>query len=465
MYVTVPVALFGMLFLGPLLFWLMPPRRAAIAVVLLGTLFLPNAAYSVPLLRSFDKGTATVLALVLGTLLFDGWRLINYRPHIVDLPMLVWCICPLASSISNDLGVYDGLAESMNNVNIYGLPYAIARLYIKDREGVHDLILGIVIAGLVYVPFCLLEMVKGPFFHARLYGFYPHNFWEQLKPRGWRPSVFFIHGLWLCGFMAYSAICTVCLWRSKSVARIRGIKMLWVVAAIVGMVLNCNSSGAIAIFGLASAVIFSGRYRRFACLLLVLLPMVYTTLRASGLWSGENLVALYGGKEEHEGRSLNTRLELEDRILGHALEQPLFGWGGYGRAVNIKTEDTRGTWTEALWTKAVGERGLVGLWAWMLSGLLPAWLALQFVDRRRRFSFEDGAVLALILLPVVQTIYGLVVLDFSPVNPFCSGALAGFVAAYNPSLATLRRNALEEESIAYDEFSGDAMTAESMEHA
>ncbi|MEI7460817.1 MAG: hypothetical protein WCK15_15515 [Pirellula sp.] len=470
MYPTAPLALFGLLFFGPLLFLLMPPRRAAIAVVLLGTLFLPNNGYAVQVLRSFDKGTSTALAMFLGLLLFDGAKLVSYRPHWIDIPMLLWCFCPVASSISNDLGFYDGLADSMVNVTKFGLPYTIGRVYIKSREGVRDLVVGMVTAGLVYVPFCLLEIFKGPFFHHNLYGFYPHNYWEQLKPGGWRPSVFFMHGLWLCGFMAYSAICAVCLWRGRSVARICGIKIHWVVVAIVGTLLKSNSNGAVAIFGIASAVLVSGRYRRLACAVLILIPIVYTSLRITGLWSGGNIVDFYGGKTGNAGYSLNVRLDLENRIVARAMQRPVFGWGGYGRAfLPIVTDDARGTWTEAIWTKAIGERGLVGLWSWMLSGLLPAWLALRFVERRRYLAFEDGAVLALILLPPVQTIYGLMVLDFSPVNPFCSGALAGFVAAYQPSLSTLEAEALEAD-IGYDEMGedemvGDAATAESVEHA
>jgi len=63
----------------------------------------------------------------------------------------------------------------------------------------------------------------------------------------------------------------------------------------------------------------------------------------------------------------------------------------------------------------------------------------------------------------------LAVLDFSPINPFCSGALAGFVAVYQPSLSDINAEALEE-SIGYDEIGddemvGDEATAESVEHA
>ncbi len=226
MYLTVPLALFGILFAGPLLFALMPARRAAILTMLLGTMFLPNAAYQVPILRSFDKGTATVLATLLGILLFDSGRLMRYRFHWVDIPMVVWCLCPLASSLSNGLGFYDGLAEIMQQLNLFGLPYFIGRLYITDREGAAELARWLLIGGLTYVPFCLWEMKGGPFFHSKVYGFYPHNWWEQLKPGGWRPSVFFIHGLWLGGFMAYASICGVCLWRSKVKIRVWGLHLL-----------------------------------------------------------------------------------------------------------------------------------------------------------------------------------------------------------------------------------------------
>ncbi len=411
-----------------MLFTMMSARRAAIAVLLLGTLFLPNAGYAVPVLRSFDKGSATVLAMLAGLLIFDTGRLTSYRFHWVDIPMMLWCACPFASSVANGLGVYDGLAEMMSNVMLWGLPYAIGRLYIRDRDGAKDLVLGLTIAGLVYVPFCLLEMRGGPFFHAKLYGFYPHNYWEQLKPGGWRPSVFFIHGLWLGGFMAYSSICGLCLWLGKNASRIWIFRMKWAALAIVGTLLKCNSNTAIVVFAVGSGVTVSGRFRRLACALLIISPIAYTSLRVTGMWSGGNLVEFYGGKGKNAGGSLNTRLELENRIVARAMQQPVFGWGGYGRSMQIETKDGRGTWTEAIWTKAIGERGLVGLSSWMLSGLLPAWLALRFVDRQRFLAVEDGAILALILLPPMQTIYGLMVLDFSPVNPFCSGALASLAA-------------------------------------
>src|SRR4051812_36821234 len=99
MFVTVHIALFGYLLVGPMLFAIMPARRAVIVTMLLGTMFLPNAAYAVPVLRDYGKGTATVYSALLGILLFDGARLMRYRFSWVDIPMVIWCICPMFSSL------------------------------------------------------------------------------------------------------------------------------------------------------------------------------------------------------------------------------------------------------------------------------------------------------------------------------------------------------------------------------
>ncbi len=432
MFITVPIAIFGYMLVGPLLFTMLPARRAVIASMIIGTMFLPNASYQVPVLRAFGKSEATVFATLLGVIIFDGSRLSKYRFHWIDIPMVIWCLCPFVSSVTNGLGVYDGLAEIVPNVTLYGLPYLIARLYVWDREGARELAIGMMIGGLVYVPFCLLEMRAGPFFHSKVYGYYPHNWWEQLKAGGWRPSVFFIHGLWLGGFMAYASICALSLWWSKSAIRLWGWPISWFGLLVIVTMLNCKSNGAIAIFVLGAGVVIAARYRKLACALLIMLPLAYTSARVSGLWSGESLVSFYGGKDDQAGGSLNTRRFLEDAIITRAMEQPVFGWGGYGRSLEVMTERGKNAWTEAIWTKAIGERGLIGLWAWMLSGLLPAWIALRHVGREKAIRPADGAIIALIVLVPMHTIYGLVVLDLSPLNPFFSGAAAGLALVYLP---------------------------------
>ncbi len=87
------------------LFAVMPPRRAVIASFVGAWLFLPLVGYALPGLPDYTKMSATCYGVLLGMLLFDGARLFQFRPSWIDLPIVVWCLVPLASSISNGLGV------------------------------------------------------------------------------------------------------------------------------------------------------------------------------------------------------------------------------------------------------------------------------------------------------------------------------------------------------------------------
>jgi hypothetical protein len=112
-----------------------------------------------------------------------------------DLPMAVWCVCPMFSSLANDLGVYDGLSQSLEQTIVWGVPYWIGRAYFTDFKALRDLALGIVIGGLIYVPFCLVEMRFSPQWHTWSYGYFQHDFTQVFRFGGYRPVVFMEHGL------------------------------------------------------------------------------------------------------------------------------------------------------------------------------------------------------------------------------------------------------------------------------
>ena len=46
-----------------------------------------------------------------------------------DIPIVVWCFTPLASSLSNGLGVYDGLSACLSEIVLWGIPYYLGRVY------------------------------------------------------------------------------------------------------------------------------------------------------------------------------------------------------------------------------------------------------------------------------------------------------------------------------------------------
>jgi hypothetical protein len=441
-FITVPIALFGWIAVGLLLFSIWPARRALITCVIAGTLFLPNAGYTVPIIRAYDKQTAITLSAFVCAFMFAPRSILAFRPHWVDIPMAVWCLVPIASSLTNGLGLYDGLSDAMGQFMLWGLPYLLGRMYLTDLDAARDLMIGLFLGGVFYVPFCLWEMKGGPFWHVKLYGFYPHNYWEQLKPGGWRPSVFFIHGLWLAGYMACAGIAGACLAFGGRIKRILRVPVSWL-AVILGLVImRLQSNGAMVLFALSVAVLFWRKWRNGLVLCLILGPILYMGLRVSGMWSGEVLVTMAeeGGGSNPAG-SLNTRLELENRIIGHAMNRPLFGWGGWGRSMAIQSDTGRGTWTEGVWTMAVGRHGLVGLAAWCLSALLPATILLWKLRRESLLTSEYSPLLALLLIVVFQATYGIVVLDFSPTIPLISGTTAAMAVA---GIASKRRDMLAQ---------------------
>src|SRR4051812_36160741 len=143
MLLLIPITLFGWIPVILIIFSTLPPRRAVIVAFIGAWLFLPYAGYNVPGLPDYTKRSATCLGIALATVLFRFDWLSKLRLKWFDLPMATWCLCPMASSITNDLGVYDGLSASFDYSTAYGLPYLIGRIYFTRIEHLRELAIGI----------------------------------------------------------------------------------------------------------------------------------------------------------------------------------------------------------------------------------------------------------------------------------------------------------------------------------
>ena len=85
-------------------FVFLPPRKAVVVSFIAAWLALPNIGFNLPGMPDYTKMTATVVAVLLCMMIFDQRRLFSLRPRWYDLPMIVWCLCPFVSAITNDLG-------------------------------------------------------------------------------------------------------------------------------------------------------------------------------------------------------------------------------------------------------------------------------------------------------------------------------------------------------------------------
>jgi tetratricopeptide (TPR) repeat protein len=413
------------------LFGRVGPTRAALIAPITGWLFLPVVGFPLPGLPDYTKTTATTMGLLLGMLIFDSSRLFGLRPRWFDLPMLAWCICPFASSISNDLGAYDGLSSSVDQCMAWGLPYLVGRAYFADLAGPRRLAIGIIVGGLVYIPLCLWEIRMSPQLHATVYGFNPHSFAQTMRYGGYRPQVFMHHGLEVGMWMAAASLVGSWLWGSGALRRVWGVNFGWLLLVLTITTVLCKSTGALVLLaaGVAFFLAIKWTQSRIPVLILIAVAPLYLTTRATGSWSGAEIVnltrATAGADRE---QSIQFRLDNENMLVSKALQRPLFGWGGWGRARVYDEEGRDISITDGLWIIALGNHGMVGLAAIILAMLMPLALLLWRcpVSRWLEPDITPTAVLAILI-----ALYSIDCLMNGMINPVYIMAIGGLTALGN----------------------------------
>ena len=165
-----------------------------------------------------------------------AWR--RFRPSSFDLPMLGWCLCPLASGLANGLGAAGSVADSAYLSMAWGVPYLVGRLYFSHPAGLDVLARGIV-GGRAGLPAALRSSSSstGPVFYRcalRLPSLSDTT--GMVRYVGYRPIVFLEHGNQLGTWLASSAMAAAWLWRSGQLRRFWGMPGGLVAAAAGGPV-------------------------------------------------------------------------------------------------------------------------------------------------------------------------------------------------------------------------------------
>jgi len=430
------------------LFALMRPRRAVIAGFLGGWLFLPEMGYTWSGIPDYDKASATALAVVLGLVVFDkGRAFVQFRPHWIDAPMVIWCLIPFASSISNGLGVYDGISSSLEQMIAWGLPYLIGRAVFTQLEDLHELAMGLVLGGLVYVPFCLWEIRMSPHLHEQIYGFMQHSFAQTKRMGGWRPMVFMGHGLMVSAFMSITAVAATWLWYSGTWRRLFGIPTGVLALLLLVTAVLCKSAAAIGLLTVGLVALFTAYHGRTAIpiLLLVLAPPTYLTLRIADIYDGQSLVPLARQVVgSSRAASLQFRLEEEAVLLAHAMERPLLGWGGWNRHRQVEGEglssEEQMRVTDSLWIITLGQRGIIGVGALVGVLLLVPCLVFWLLPIRQMGRASGAPLVALSLVGVLFMLDSLLNAMVNPVYLLVLGGPA--------SLLTQRLSAASKNRVA-----------------
>ncbi len=431
----VPLVLFGWIPTVLHFFVRYPPRRAVITSFVVAWLFLPQAGYPLPGLPDYTKMSATCYGILLATFIYDSGRFRAFKPGWLDSPMLIWCLSPMASSLSNDLGAYDGFSASMEQVVTWGLPYFLGRLYLGNLVGLKQLAIAIFAGGLAYVPFCLLESRISPQLHRLVYGFHVNaDFSQTMRMGGYRPTVFMVHGLAVGAWMMAASLIGIWLWHAGVLKQFWGKPMKWLVPTVLFTFINCRSTGAYLLLVMGLGILFAGKKIRSTLPLLALIVFItgYLYLGVSGAITPEKRAqvnaALTKTLNAERAQSLDFRLANEEILGEKAREKMVFGWGGWGRARVYDDYGKDISVTDSLWIIAFGNQGIVGVISLFSSILLPS-LCFCF-SRYPPRTWKHPTIAPVACLTVVSTLFALDCVLNAMINPvftLACGGIAGLV--------------------------------------
>ncbi|MBV8674845.1 MAG: hypothetical protein JOZ33_15565 [Acidobacteriaceae bacterium] len=355
------------------------------------------------------KATVTSLAGLLWALVFDGKSFRAFRLTFWDLPMLVWCLVPLLSAIANPEDFADGMIGELYQILAWGVPWVLGRIYFSDTASLRLAAKAFVIAGLLYVPVCLIEIAMGPQIYAHLYGYQPYRWVRAQRYIGYRPIGLLETGTQLGIWMSTSALVAVWLWLRRTVDRVLGIPAGWAAGILLATTLLCQSGGSVVLLlALLPFVFVSRRYfPRICAVLLVFGIVLFAGLRLTNAMSVRTLLKrsamMRSGAAflKNIGRgSLMMRLDSDERTVDLALAQPILGSNQW-----YWWRDS-GLRPSGLWLLAFGMYGIFGLLALEALQILPIVRVVWFPVARS--DIEDlnlrHAFVAVVLMTAIDNL-------------------------------------------------------------
>jgi len=326
------------------LFNRLPLAKAAIWSLLGGFLLLPSALeVDAPLLPPLDKMSVTAVATLLLCWIYGSQAPRPRRSFLLYVFALAFVISPILSSFTNSYelqkagksipGFYplDGLKFAGRNLLLL-VPTYIGSRFLSTDNARSLLLKAVPTAMLFYSLPMLFEIRMSPQLHRWVYGYFPHeSFAQQIRAGGFRPVVFFSHGLALALFTALALLATLVLVRIRS--RIFGQKAGLIAAYLGGLLLLCKSLGPVIYTVLLAPLILFMRPRKWVMIGCVASVFVcaYPFLRTNGLSSIQLVSNVANAVSTDRGESFHARVANEEQLLAKANEKPLLGWGAMGR--------------------------------------------------------------------------------------------------------------------------------------
>ncbi|MEL7485266.1 MAG: hypothetical protein AAFN41_13065, partial [Planctomycetota bacterium] len=172
---------------------------------------------------------------------------------------------------------------------------------------------------------------------------------------------------------------------------------------------------------------------RLGLVCVLVIPLLYMGNRIApsviGISLDQPIVQLATALDPYRGSSMQFRIDSERMLADHALRQPAFGWGGWGRnrVHNEKGEDV--SVTDGLWIIILGVNGLYGLAAWYLAMTGAIWWMVIRYPARVLGSAEAAPAVALAAIVLMFVLDCLPNAMTTVIQPLVVGGLSGLIVA------------------------------------
>lgn len=418
----------------------MKPQSAVIWSILAGYMLLPQGmVLDLPGVPGLDKYSIPPLFGYVFASAMQG-RMIPLIPRnpLGRVFVVMMLLAPFLSAATNSdpifinserilpgLRPYDAASATVGQLSLLCV-WSLSREFLRDAAGLRHLAWALVVAFLWYTLPMLFEVRMSPQLHIMIYGYFQHDFTQMMRQGGFRPIVFLEHGLWIAILTAMAATLAIALARSSPPEQSRR----WYRAAVYLLVVLvlCKSVASLiyALLLIGPLMFWSGRRLAQIAVLMAVLVVTYPLLRTLDVVPTDWLVETAQRFSADRAQSLEFRFDNEDALLGHAMERPLFGWGGWGRSFLYDSVTGKVTTvTDGLWVIAMGASGFMGYLG--LFGLLS--LPIFMMGRAHRAVGREIAV-----FPAgVAVVLGMNLIDLlpnatiTPVTWLFSGALLGYL--------------------------------------
>lgn len=379
------------------LFQRLKPLQASFWTIVGGYIILPEQTFfDFPLLPSFDKETVAMLAALAGCYFVANQKVpLLPRQGTEKWLIVVMLVTPLLTAVTNPepfrfisgMTLYDACSVIMSSY-IAIIPFLIGLHLVRTYQDQVSLFKMLVIAGLLYSLPALFEARMSPQLHSTIYGFFPHEWRQQIRFGGFRPVVFMRHGLVTSAFFSITLMACIALWRDKQgifgVSRDTKKFTFFAVLYLAVILVLCKSVGSIlySVTFLMAVCFLPLSLTRLVASFLMAIVITYPLSSLVGIFPHEQLVGLATNINELRAQSLEFRFMNEDFLLSHAKEKLLFGWGIWGRNRPFKEVVTDGYWIVLL--------GSVGLISFLARFGLSALCVFRAARASKRLKQNTG---------------------------------------------------------------------------